>query len=245
MGWTPGFGRAADDATMVTVFAAASTATAIDEVAALYAAKGWGAVRASFAASSTLAQQIANGAPADVYVSANVRWMDFLAAEMAIVAASRVNLLANRLVLIAPAEADLSLSIAPGFPLAEVLGDRRLAMADPDHVPAGIYGKTALTNLGVWPAVASKVAATADVRAALVLVELGEAAAGVVYATDAAISRRVRIVDVFPTSGHPPIVYPAAVVAGRDGPRVRRFFDFLMSSEAAAVFARHGFATVP
>ncbi len=229
----------------VTVFAAASTAGAVAEVAALFEDLGWGRAVASFAASSTLARQIANGAPADIYISASPEWMDYLAGEAAIEAASRRDLLANRLVLIAPADSDLALDIGPAFPLPEKLGDGWLAMGDPDHVPAGIYAKAALTRLGVWPGVARRVARTQDVRAALALVERGEAAAGLVYATDAAISDRVRVVAAFPASSHPPITYPTAIVAGRGRPEVRRFFDFLASPEAAAVFARHGFTVLP
>jgi molybdate transport system substrate-binding protein len=228
----------------VLLFAAASTTTAMEEAMDLFARRGLGAVRASFAGSSALAQQIANGAPADIFLSANRQWMDFLSRKMAIVAASRVDLLGNRLALIVPATAPITSRTASAFPLARVLGDGRLALGDPDHVPAGIYAREALINLGVWDSVATKLAPMADVRAALTLVERGEAAAGIVYATDARVTRGVRVVGLLPADSHPPIVYPAAIVAGRERPLVRRFFEFLTSAEASAVFARHGFSAV-
>ena len=188
-----------------TLFAAASTADAVTAVAAAYAVSGRGTLRPVFAASSTLAQQIVRGAPADLYLSANNAWMDFLAERGAIEADSRIDLLSNRLVLIAPAESPLSLRIEPGFALAAALGDSRLAMGEPSHVPAGTYAKAALESLGIWPQVMPRAAYMADVRAALALVERREAVAGIVYATDAAASRKVRIVDTFPANSHPPI----------------------------------------
>ena len=226
----------------VTVFAAASTAPAVEEVSALFSSRHGVPVRTVFASSSTLARQIVNGAPADLYISANVAWMDYATAGGAIEAASRVDLLGNRLVLIAPADSTLALHIAPGFPLAAKLGDGRLAMGDPDHVPAGIYGKAALEHLGAWPAVAASVVRFQDARAALALVERGEAAAGIAYATDAAITDGVRLIAKFPTDSHPPITYPLAMVVGRDRPEVRKLYDFLLSRAASAVFERHGFA---
>jgi molybdate transport system substrate-binding protein len=228
----------------ILVFAAASTTGAVGEITEIYTSRGLADVRAAFAGSSVLARQIAAGAPADVYISASPEWMDYLAGERAIETESRVDLMANALVLIAPADSRLRLRIEPGFPLAEGLDGGYLAMGDPDHVPAGIYAKAALIDLGVWPALAGRLALTADVRAALALVERGEAAAGIVYATDAGVSSRVRVVGAFPAESHPPISYPAAIVAGRDRPEVRRFFAFLTSAEAAAVFARHGFEPV-
>ena len=237
-------GSAGPAAAAVLVFAAASTGTAIDDVVSRFAGRDDDPVRASFAGSSALAQQIANGAPADIYVSANRQWMDFLSREKAIVAASRVDLLSNRLALVVPAASPLALSIASDFPLVRALGDGRLALGDPDHVPAGMYARAALKSLGVWDAIAAKLAPTANVRAALALVERGEAAAGIVYATDARVTRRVRVIGLFPTDSHPAIVYPAAIVTGRERAPVRRFFEFLTSAEAATVFARHGFVAV-
>ncbi len=228
----------------ILVFAAASTTGAVGEITEIYASRGLGQVRAAFAGSSMLARQIAAGAPADVYISASPEWMDYLAGERAIETGSRVDLVANGLVLIAPADSRLRLRIEPGFALAEGLDGGHLAMGDPDHVPAGIYAKAALIDLGAWPALLGHLALTADVRAALALVERGEAAAGIVYTSDAGASSRVRVVDAFPANSHPPIAYPAAIVAGGDRPEVRRFFAFLKSAEAAAVFARHGFEPV-
>jgi len=228
----------------ILVFAAASTTGAVDEITEIFASRGLGEVRAAFAASSALASQIVAGAPADIYISASAEWMDYLVGEHAIEPESRVDLLTNELVLIAPADSSLSLRIELGFPLAEGLDGGRLAIGDPNHVPAGIYAKAALIDLGIWPALIDRLALTADVRAALALVELGEAAAGIVYATDATISSRVRVVDAFPADSHPPISYPAAIVVGRGRPEVRSFFAFLTSAEAAAVFARHGFKPV-
>ncbi len=235
-------GAAPAGAATVTVFAAASTAPAVEAAAALFSSQQGVPVRTVFASSSTLARQIVNGAPADLYISANAAWMDHAADANAIEASSRVDLLGNRLVLIAPADSTLSLRIAPGFPLAAKLGGGRLAMGDPDHVPAGIYGKAALESLGAWPAVAASVVRAQDARAALALVERGEVAAGVAYATDAAITDGVRIVAGFPADSHPPITYPMAIVTGRGRPEVRKFYDFLISRAAAAVFERHGFA---
>ena len=225
----------------ILVFAAASTASAFDEVIRLYRAKGQETVTASFAASSTLAKQVANGAPAHLFVSANTDWMDYLSKRKAIDRQSRRRLLGNRLVLVAPAASRLTLAVTPGFSLAGALGDGRLALGDPDHVPAGIYARKALQSLGVWKTVKDKLARAANVRAALVLVERGEAPLGIVYGTDAAVTKKVRIVGEFPATSHPPIRYEAALVSGRDGPEARRFFDYLTTPEAAKVFARHGF----
>lgn len=224
----------------VTVFAAASTTAPMTEIAERFAAGGT-PVRTVFAASSTLARQIAAGAPADVYVSANLSWMDDLEARGAIVSATRSERLANRLVLVAPADSPLDVTLAPGVGLAARLDGRPLAVGDPDHVPSGLYARAALVALGEWPALAGRLARSADVRAALALVERGEAAAGIVYASDARASRRVRVVATFPASTHPPIRYAAALVAGRDGDAAARFHAFLASPEADAIFVRHGF----
>lgn len=225
----------------VLVFAAASTKDAVEEIGRLFAAAGLGEVTPVFAASSTLAKQIDNGAPADLYLSADVRWMDYLAERDLVASGSRIDLLGNRLALVAPRDSDWTLDLAAGAPLAERLGEGRLAMGDPDHVPAGRYGKAALEALGLWSAVESNLARAGDVRAALALVERGEAAAGIVYTSDAAASKRVRVVDTFPASSHPEIVYPLARVAGHDRPEVLAFYDFLARPEARTVFADHGF----
>lgn len=227
----------------VVVFAAASATEAVSAMADRFAALSGAEVARSFAASSVLARQIESGAPADIFISANTRWMDYLAARGRIDAASRCDLVRNRLVLIAPSDSALALRIAPGFALAAALEDSRLAIGDPDHVPAGLYGRQALEAMGVWPAVESRVVRSANVRAALMLVARGEAAAGVVYATDAAVSDRVRVVDVFPRASHDPIVYPVARVAGSDNPAAAAFFAFLVSAEGRAVLAEFGFDT--
>lgn len=230
-------------ASEVVVFAAASTTNAITDIGELYAAQKLGIVKTSFASSSTLAKQIASGAPADVYLSANKKWMDFLAGKNAIVAATRFDLLGNSIVLIAPQDSPLkAVKITAGMDLAALLGkDGRLSMGDPDHVPAGMYGKKAMENLGFWPQVKDRIAPMKDVRAALVLVERGEAPLGEVYATDAAISKKVRVVGVFPADSHPPIVYPVAAVAGGNAAAAKAFMDFLKSSEAIGVFEKYGF----
>lgn len=229
----------------VVVFAAASTTNAITEIGDLYAARHLGRLIPSFASSSTLAKQIENGAPADVYLSANEKWMDYLEEENLIVEGSRRDLLGNRIVLIAPAASPLKpIDIVAGCSLTDALGeDGRLSIGDPDHVPAGMYGKQALQNLGCWDSVEHRLAPMKDVRAALVLVERGEAPLGLVYATDAAISRKVRVVGTFPADSHPPIVYSVAAVSAGRRAAAERFLDFLKTAEARAVFQRYGFDT--
>jgi molybdate transport system substrate-binding protein len=229
--------RAAD----VLVFAASSTTDATTMAIAAYKPPAGVRIRAAFAASSTLARQIANGAPAAIFLSANERWMDWLEKQGRLVPDSRRGLLRNNLVLIVPKSSNAALRIAPGFGLAAALGDGRLAMGDPDHVPAGLYAKQALNALGIWQAVARRTARTANVRAALALVERGAAPCGIVYATDAQASRKVRALDRFPPASHAPIVYPVALVNGRDDEAARGFFAFLASSPGRAVFARFGF----
>ena len=227
----------------VVVFAAASTTNAIADIGELYAAKGAGPIKTSFASSSTLAKQIASGAPADVYLSANKKWMDFLEKKNAVDKATRFDLLGNRIVLIAPLKSSIDkVQVNDALDLAALLGsDGRLSMGDPDHVPAGMYGKKAMEKLGLWNQVQGRLAPMKDVRAALVLVERGEAPLGQVYATDAAISKKVRVVGMFPTASHPPIVYPVAAVAGGKANAAAAFLDFLKSAEAKAVFAKYGF----
>jgi len=233
--------QAAESDPPVTLFAAASTTDAVNEIAEAYAAATGGSIRPVMASSSTLARQIAQGAPADLFLSANVSWMDHLAGQQAIVAESRVALLSNRLVLVAPADSPLRLRLSPDLDLGALLGDGRLAVGDPAHVPAGIYARQALEALGLWAQVEGKLAQAANVRAALALVDRGEAAAGIVYETDAAISPRVRIVDAFPADATPQITYPLAIVAGHDTDAVRRAYDFLKGEQAAAIFRKHGF----
>ena len=231
----------AEAAEELVVLAAASTVAAMEEVATSFALAGLGRTRISYASSGALARQIEIGAPADVFLSANERWMDYLAERGLIDSASRRDLLSNALVLVAPLDSPLELTIAPRFPLAEALGQGRLAMGDPDHVPAGIYGREALISLGVWDAVAGRVAAASDARAALALVGRGEVAAGIVYASDVHARKRVRVVGRFPATSHRAIVYPVAALAGRMRPLAAAFLDFLRSAEARAAFRRHGF----
>jgi molybdate transport system substrate-binding protein len=227
------------------VFAAASLKDALDEQVAGFERGGARRARVAYGASSTLAKQIENGAPAQVFISADIEWMEYLAARNRIDPKSRVNLLANRLVLVAPAASGVEVEIAPGFPLDRLLAEGRLAIADPDHVPAGRYGRAALEALGIWQRVSGRTAPADNVRAALALVARGEAPLGIVYRTDALEEKRVRIVAEFPASTHPPIVYPAAVTAtGRTsiGPE---FLAFLRSPAGRAVWERHGFAMAP
>lgn len=224
----------------VTVFAAASLKEALDENAKAYEAKSADKVVISYAASSALAKQIEAGAPADLFISADLDWMDYLEQRSLIKADTRQNLLRNRLVLIAPADSKVSVNINPGFPLAKLLGDGRLAMANPDAVPAGKYGKASLEALGVWKDVQSKVAAAENVRAALVLVSRGEAPLGIVYRTDAAAESKVRAVGLFPENTHPPIIYPiAATAAGK--PAAVALLKWLSEPQARAIFVKYGF----
>ena len=224
----------------VLVFAAASVQTALDEIAPAAERATGVRMRMSYAASSALARQIENGAPADIFLSADLEWMDYVAERRLIQAGSRVNLLGNQLVLIATASRPVTLKIAPGFPLAATLGRDRLAMANPDVAPAGKYGRAALTTLGVWDSVAGKVASTETVRGALLLVARGEAPLGIVYRTDAIVEPRVVVVDRFPESTHPPIVYPVATTSVAK-PAAGKILEFLKSPAARAVYDRQGF----
>ena len=223
------------------VLAAASLQESLTEAAAKWSAQGHAKPVLSFAASSALARQIDAGAPADLFISADEPWMDDVAAKGMIRPQTRVSFLANRLVLIAPAGKPVRLRIAPGFALAAALGESRLAMADPDAVPAGKYGKAALTKLGVWDAIEPKVARAENVRAALALVERGEAPLGIVYETDAKASAKVVIVGVFPAASYPPITYPVAVLSASTSPDAEGFRRFLVSRRGKAIFVRYGF----
>jgi molybdate transport system substrate-binding protein len=230
--------RAADT---VTVFAAASLKDALDEVGRAYIARTGNALVISYAASSTLARQIGAGAPADVFISADSDWMDYLQTRDLIRNGSRRDLLRNRLVLIAPSNSTAQLKIAPGFPLAAALAGGKLAMAETSSVPAGKYGKAALTSLGVWKDVESSVVSADDVRVALKYVALGEARFGIVYSTDAAVEPRVKVIDTFPETTHPPIVYPAALVVAGKSPEAAAFFTSLSEPAARAIFSMYGF----
>ncbi len=198
--------------------------------------------RYSFAASSILARQIENGAPADIFASADEDWADYLATRGRLVADSRVSILSNRLVLIVPADRARDVVLVRGMDFGALLGRERLATGDPAHVPVGRYARTAFEWLGVWPAVEPRLARAASVRAALALVERGEAPFGVVYATDVAASPRVAVAAMFPAESHAAIAYPFAIVAGRDGPAARAFLAELQSPAALVIFRRYGFA---
>ncbi len=226
----------------VTVFAAASLTNALTDIGKMFEEKKMGGFTASFLSSSTLAKQIENGAGANVFISADEKWMDYLAKEKMIDSSTRFNLLGNRLVLIAPADSRLgNLNISRNIDLAGLLAGGKLAMGDPAHVPAGIYGKEALERLGVWQSVRAGVARQSDVRAALTLVERGEAPLGIVYATDAAITKKVKVIGIFPEESHSPIVYPAALVTGNETPVAKNFLEFLKTPQAMAVFEKYGF----
>jgi molybdate transport system substrate-binding protein len=226
------------------VFAAASTTDAVSEILARFEAETGVPAVASFASSSTLAKQIEQGAPADLYLSANVRWMDYLAQRGAIRAATRVDLLGNALVVVTARGSGFACDPGAGCDLAQALGDGRLAVGDPDHVPAGLYAEQALRALGQWEAVEPKLARASDVRGALALVARGEVPAGIVYATDAALLPDVETVATLPAGTHDPIVYPAALVANGPHPQAGALLRFLVGSEARAIFARFGFAVV-
>ncbi|AGK56647.1 molybdenum ABC transporter periplasmic molybdate-binding protein [Hyphomicrobium denitrificans 1NES1] len=228
--------------TTTTVFAAASLKTALDAVSTAYQKSTGSKIVVSYAASSALAKQIEQGAPADIFISADLDWMDYVDKAKLIKDDTRFNMLGNRLVLIAPASSTASLKIESGFALAEALGDGRLAMADVKSVPAGKYGSAALKKLGIWDAIEPKVAQAENVRAALGLVAQGEAPFGIVYETDATAEPKVKIVGVFPDDTHPPIIYPIAVTAGsKAAAPAEAFITYLKSPEGQAAFAKQGF----
>jgi len=226
----------------MTVFAAASLTDAMKDVSAQWAQAGHQPLRMSFGASSTIARQIEQGAPANLFASADQKWMDYLAEKQLIVADTRKDLLGNDLVLVVPADKPQHVTIGPGFDLLSLLGSNgRIATGDPAHVPVGIYAEQALKKLGLWDSVSQRLARTDDVRSALLLVERGEAPAGIVYATDAAVSKGVTIAGVFPASSHDPVVYPFAVTKAGDTPEARALLAFLAGPQARAVFVRRGF----
>jgi len=237
-----GAGQSLAEGRPVRVFAASSLQGTLDDVAASYRAKTGQPVSLTFGASSALARQIENGAPADIFISADRDWMDYLADRGLIDPRQRINLLGNRLVLIAPEGSRLVLPIRPRMDLARALGGGRLALAGPD-VPAGRYAQSALTSLGVWESVRGQLAPADSVRAALQFVARGEAPLGIVYETDARQEPQVRTVGVFPEATHPAIVYPAAPVTGGDQTIAsRRFLQFLASPPALKTFREHGFS---
>jgi molybdate transport system substrate-binding protein len=225
----------------ITVFAAASMKNALDEIDAAYTARTGVKFSVSYAASSVLAKQIEQGAPADVFVSADTDWMDYAISKKTINEASRVNLLGNSIVLIAPKDSRIdSVTIAQGFDLATLAGDGRIATGDVKSVPAGKYAKAALERLGAWQAAEPKFAMAESVRAALTLVARGEAALGIVYATDAKVEPGVKVVGTFPADSHPAIVYPVAATATAK-PETNDYLAFLRSTAAKAILEKYGF----
>ena len=226
----------------VTVFAAASMKNALDDVNAAFSAKSSVKVVASYAASSALMKQIEQGAPADIFISADLEWMDYGAQKKLVKDDTRVNLLGNRLVLIAPKDSKIAdVTIAQGFDLGKLAGDGRIATGDVRAVPVGKYAKAALEKLGAWAAAEPKLAMAENVRAALILVARGEAPLGIVYETDAKVEPNVKIVGVFPADSHPPIIYPVAAT-GTANAAAAKYLAFLSTSEAKMIFEKYGFS---
>jgi molybdate transport system substrate-binding protein len=226
----------------VTVFAAASLTDAMKDISAKWVEAGHKPLVMSFGSSSTLARQIEQGAPANVFASADEKWMEYLAEKQLIAAGTRKSLLGNDLVLVVAADKPMHVTINKSFDLAGLLGTNgRLATGDPAHVPVGIYAEQALKKLGMWDSISLRLARTEDVRAALLLVERGEAPAGIVYATDAAVSKAVMVAGTFPSDSHDPVSYPFAVTKSGDTPDARALLTFLTSPPARAVFVQRGF----
>ena len=227
----------------ITVFAASSLQNALEDVARQYQQKAGRNVRFSFAASSALARQIEQGAPAAIFFSADEQWMDYLAQRKLIAPDTRKALLGNRLVLVVPSPSRVTVDLKPGFDMKALLGaDGRWVTGDPAGVPVGRYAQEALTKLGVWDFAQTRMVRAENVRVALAFVERAEAVAGVVYETDAAISPKVRVAGVFPADSYTPVSYPAAIVAGKDSAEARSFLRFLESPEANATFRKYGFS---
>jgi molybdate transport system substrate-binding protein len=225
----------------VTVFAAASLKEALDDAARQFEAANGDKLSISYAGSNALAKQIEAGAPANVFISADLEWMDYLDTRHLTKPGTRFNLLRNTLVLVAPAGSNVTLKIAPNFGLAAALGGGKLSMANPDSVPAGKYGKSALEHLGVWASVQDKVARGENVRAALAFVSRAEAPLGIVYNTDALADKGVKVVDAFPADSYPPIIYPAALTVAATSPAAQAFLDFLRTPAATHIWEKYGF----
>ncbi|MCK6442884.1 molybdate ABC transporter substrate-binding protein [Elstera cyanobacteriorum] len=231
----------AQDARPVTVFAAASLKNALDEIMSVWNAKGGAKTTASYAASSALAKQIENGAPADIFFTADLEWMDYAQQRTLIKADSRVTLLGNRLVLVAEKGRQAPVTIDPALDLKRLLKGNRLAMGEINSVPAGKYGKAALTSLGLWASVENSVAGAESVRAALTLVARGETPLGIVYQTDAAAQPKVEIVGTFPENSHPRILYPVALTTQSQA-SAEAFFAYLKSKDAQPAYTKQGFS---
>ncbi|HDL7644399.1 TPA: molybdate ABC transporter substrate-binding protein [Yersinia enterocolitica] len=228
----------------ITVFAAASLTNALQDIAAQYKKEKQVDVVASYASSSTLARQIEQGAPADLFISADQQWMDYDIDKQQMVANTRYTLLGNELVLIAPKDSKITkVEIDKKTDWKKLLEGGRLAVGDPDHVPAGIYAKESLENLGAWATLAPEMARANNVRSAMALVERAEAPLGIVYGSDAIASDKVKVVGVFPESSHKPVEYPMAIVKGHENPTVTAFYDYLKSPAAAVIFEKYGFTT--
>ena len=228
----------------VVVFAAASLKNALDDASAAWSRETGKSARISYAASSALAKQIEAGAPADLFLSADLAWMDYLVGKDGLSAPTRTNLLRNALVLIAPKDSTLTVELKPGLDLAKTLGDGRIAMGHVEAVPAGKYGKAALESLGAWDSVKGRVAQAENVRAALLLVARGEAPLGIVYATDAVSDPSVRVVATFPAASHPPVIYPVALTKDSTNPDAAALLAYLRSPAARVFFERQGFTVI-
>jgi molybdate transport system substrate-binding protein len=227
----------------ITVFAAASLKNALDDTSAAFTKATGVKVVASYEASSALAKQIEAGAPADIFISADLRWMDYAADKKLIKLDSRVNLLGNRLVLIAPKDSKLdAVTIGQGFDIAKLAGDGRIAVADVKAVPAGLYAKAALESLGAWAAAEPKLAQAGNVRATLAFVARGETPIGIVYETDAKIEPKVKIIGAFPDDSYPPVTYPVAETVASKTTAATRYLGFLRGSAAKAIFEKYGFS---
>ncbi|HIF7275645.1 TPA: molybdate ABC transporter substrate-binding protein [Yersinia enterocolitica] len=228
----------------ITVFAAASLTNALQDIAVQYKKEKQVDVVASYASSSTLARQIEQGAPAGLFISADQQWMDYAIDKQQMVANTRYTLLGNELVLIAPKDSKITkVAIDKKTDWKKLLEGGRLAVGDPDHVPAGIYAKESLENLGAWATLAPEMARANNVRSAMALVERAEAPLGIVYGSDAIASDKVKVVGVFPEASHKPVEYPMAIVKGHENPTVTAFYDYLKSPAAAVIFEKYGFTT--
>ncbi|AUU84601.1 MULTISPECIES: molybdate ABC transporter substrate-binding protein [unclassified Leclercia] len=237
-------GQALADEGKITVFAAASLTNAMQDIAAVYKKEKNVDVVSSFASSSTLARQIEAGAPADLFISADQKWMDYAVDKKAVDAASRVTLLGNSLVVVAPkASAQSEVAINKETPWSSLLKGGRLAVGDPEHVPAGIYAKEALQKLGAWETLAPELAPAEDVRGALALVARNEAPLGIVYGSDAVAEKGVKVVGTFPEDSHKKVEYPVAIIDGHKNATVSAFYDYLKGPQASAIFKRYGFTT--
>lgn len=228
----------------VLIFAAASMKNAVDELAAAYNKETGKTIQVSYAASSALAKQIEGGAPADIFISADLKWMSYLSDKGLTKKETERPLLGNELVLVAPKESTVTATIEKGFDLASLLGDGRLAVGEVTSVPAGVYGKASLTSLGIWDSVKDKLAQAENVRAALALVARGEAPLGIVYATDAKADPAVKVVGTFPADSHDPIVYPIALLSASTNPDAAAVLAFLEGATARTVYEGQGFTVL-